>query len=320
MSGQSGDRLSWPDLLYIADFLWSNGQRQLSLLGGEPTLHPQCVDFVRYLLDRGFGVTLFSNGLLSRKRLDEFESYLDAVPTDRFNIVCNLNNPLQTPANDTDDRQLDAFLSLMGPFVTPGFNIYRHDFDLDFVFDLTMRYGLRRDLRIGVAHPVLGAANAHIRAEDMVAIVERLMSYRTSFERYRIRLSLDCGFPLCAFTDDQLGWLRRWANPTNFSCSPAIDVAPDMSVYHCFPLSQYGRKSLFDFDTLADIDSYFARIKAEVRSESAGVYPACDGCPQRDNAACGGGAMCAVLGRFIDEAGIRLTGIENELAKFRLPA
>jgi Radical SAM superfamily/4Fe-4S single cluster domain len=320
MSGQKEDWLSWQDLLYVADFLWSNGRRQVSLLGGEPTIHPRCVDFIRYLLDRGFNVSLFSNGVLSNKRLEEFKTYLEAVSPDRFNIVCNLNNPLQTPMNAKDDSRIDEFLSLMGPFVTPGFNIYRRDFDLDFIFDAIMKYGMRRDLRVGVAHPVIGATNTHIHSLEIKAVIKRLLSYRPSLETYRVRLSLDCGFPLCAFSDEELGWLRRWANPASFSCSPAIDIAPDMSVYYCFPLSQYERKSLFDFDTMDEIEAYFSRVRHEIRSEVAGIYDACDGCLHYDNAVCGAGGICHVIGRFVDEAPIRLTGIENEIAKFRLPA
>lgn len=320
MSGQSEDWLSWQNLLYIADFLWSNEHRHVSLLGGEPTIHPHSVDFILYLLDRGFSVSLFSNGLLSSRRLDEFRTYLEAAPADRFNIVCNLNDPLQTPMSAKEEERLDEFLSLMGPFVTPGFNIYRHDFDLDFIFDAILKYGMRHDLRVGVAHPVVGAANTYVRSQDLKGVLKRLLSYRSPLEKYRVRLSLDCGFPLCAFSDEELGWLRRWANPASFACNPAIDIAPDMSVYYCFPLSQYERKSLFDFNTMDEVEAYFSRVRHEIRSEVAGIYDACDGCAQYGNAACGGGGICHVVGRFVDEAPIRLTGIENEIAKFRMPA
>lgn len=318
MSGQNEDWLSWPDLLYIADFLWSNGRRQVSLLGGEPTIHPQCTDFIRYLLDRGFAVTLFSNGVLSNRRLEECKDYLESAPPDRFNIVCNLNNPTQTPMDATDESRLDKFLSIMGPLVTPGFNIYRHDFDLDFIFGVIARYGMRRDLRLGIAHPVLGASNSHIAPRDIKTVVKRLFSFRPELERYRVRLALDCGFPLCGFSDEELGWFRRWAHPASFDCSPAMDIAPDMSVYYCFPLSRYQRKSLFDFDSIEQIEANFHRINRRIRSEVAGIYAACDGCIQRENAACGGGGLCHIVGRFIDEEPIRLAEIENEIAKFRV--
>lgn len=319
MTDQTEDRLSWENLLYVADFLWSNRRRQLSLLGGEPTIHPECVDFILYLLDRGFSVTLFSNGLLSTRRLDEFRKHLTSVDPDRFNIVCNLNNPSQTPVSPEEERKVHDFLSIMGPFVTPGFNIYRGDFDLDFIFDLMATYGMRRELRLGVTHSVLAAGNEYIDPQDYRGVVQRLFSYCSLFEKYRVHLALDCGFPLCAFSDAELGWLRRWAGACSFHCSPAIDIAPDMSVYYCFPLSRYKRRSLFEFDSMDELEAHFDAMRREVRSEVAGIYDACDGCAHQDDGVCAGGGICHLLGRFVREADIRLPGIENEIAKLRLP-
>ena len=80
MSGPTGGQsLSWENLIYLADFLRASGQRQVSLVGGEPTRHPQCVDFILYLLDRGFDVTLCTDGILSPSRLEEFRHHLTEV-------------------------------------------------------------------------------------------------------------------------------------------------------------------------------------------------------------------------------------------------
>jgi hypothetical protein len=320
MADSSGERLAWENLVYVADFLLANGQRNVSLLGGEPTLHPQCVDFIRYLLDRGFGVTVFSNGILSPARLGEFQRYLAAAPIDRLNIVCNLNDPLHThpPAHETE--RLADFLSAMGPWTTAGFNIYRLDFDLDFIFDQIARYGMKRHLRIGITHPIPGQGNSFIKPQDIRTVVARLFSFRPLFDAYRIRPGVDCGFPLCAFTDEELGWLHRFPGISRFSCSPALDISPDMSVYHCFPLSNYKRRSLFEFDSLAEINAHFVRLRDEIRCEVAGIYEQCDGCRHQEDGVCAGGGLCQILGRFIAEAPIRLPGIVNEISKYRLPA
>ena len=79
-----GPSLSWENLIYLADFLLASGQRQVSLLDGGPTMHPQCVDFILYLLDRGFDVTLFTDGILSPSRLEEFRGHLTEAPIERF--------------------------------------------------------------------------------------------------------------------------------------------------------------------------------------------------------------------------------------------
>ncbi len=320
MDDASDERMSWDDLVYIADFLWEGGQRNVSLLGGEPTIHPDITDFIRYLIDRGFAVTVFSNGLLAPKRLDEFRRHLDGVPPDGLNIVCNLNDPEQTPAAAHEDRKLHEFLHTMGPWTTPGFNIYRLDFSLDFLFNLILRYGMRRHLRLGLTHPTPAGGNSHIRPQDMRHVVERLYSYRPLFDAYRVKPGLDCGYPLCKFTDEELGWLHRFPGPVQFACSPALDIAPDMSVYHCFPLADYKRKSLYEFDTLAQLEAHFSQLRREIKSEVAGIFDECDGCRHQEDSVCAGGGLCQILCRFMGEAPIRLQEIENELSEARLPA
>lgn len=310
--------LSWDNLIYIADFLKASGQRNVSLLGGEPTAHPDCVDFILYLLERGFDVTVFTNGILSLSRLEEFKQHLTNINKDRLGFVCNLNDPVQTPALQKETQRIKNFLSMMGPWVTPGFNIYRLDFTLEFLFDCINRFGMKRHLRLGITHPVPGKKGGFILPEDMRKVVQRLYSYRNHFDAFRVSPGLDCGFPICQFSDEELGWLRRFRASSHFSCGPAVDISPDMSVYYCFPLSNYQRRSLFEFDSLQQIDEHFTQLRDQIKAEISGIYKECDGCRYQDDGVCGGGGMCQVLNRFIGEAKIRIPEIENELAKNHL--
>ncbi len=318
MAGASPDAMmSWENLIYIADFLQRGGERHVSLLGGEPTLHPEFVDFILYLNERDLDVTVFTNGIISSPRLEDFKKHLAEIAPQQLNFVCNLNDPAQTPAPQGEMERIRSFLSLMGPSVTPGFNIYRADFSLDFLFDLINRFGMRRNLRIGLTHPIPGKKNAFIHPEEMRDVLHRLYSYREKFDRFRVKPGLDCGFPICRFTDEELGWVRRMAL-SQFRCSPALDITPDVSVSHCFPLGNYQRRSLFEFDSLQQIDEHFAGIRRQFKSELAGIYPECDGCWQQEDGMCSGGGLCQILARFMDEAPVRLAEIENELAKNRL--
>ena len=320
MSGPAaGRRLTWENFIYIVDFLRASGQSLVSLLGGEPTIHPLCTDFILYLLDRGFSVTVFTNGMLSASRLDEFSHHLAKVSYERLNFVCNLNNPVQTPASPNETERIRNFLSILGPWTQPGFNIYREDFSLDFLFDLISRFGMKRNLRIGITHPIPGHEGSYIHTEDIRQVVQRLCSYRPLFETYHVHPRLDCGFPLCKFTDEELGWFQRFQGHTPFGCGAALDIAPDMSVYHCFPLYNYQRRSLFDFDSLEQIDKHFAQIRNEIQAEVAGIYEECDGCRCQENAVCNGGGLCRIVGRFINEAPVRLPGVEDGISQYRLP-
>jgi hypothetical protein len=319
MSGAASDQfLSWENLIYITDFLKASGQRHVSLLGGEPTLHPECADFILYLLDRDLEVTVFTNGILSSARLAEFSRYLTGVARERLTFVCNLNDPVQTPAAPQEAARIQRFLAVMGPWAMPGFNIYRLDFSLDFLFDAINRYGMKRHLRLGITHPMPGQADGFIRPQDIRQVIQRLYAYRPRFDALRIRPGLDCGFPLCQFRDEELGWLHRFPGPLHFACGPALDISPDMSVYYCFPLSNYQRKSLFEFDSLEQIDRHMTRLRQTLKAEIPGIYDDCDGCRHQEDGLCDGGGLCQIVNRFMDEAPVRLPEIEHELAKYRL--
>jgi len=313
--------MSWENLIYISDLLKASGDKGVSLLGGEPTLHPDFVDYVLYLADRGLSVNVFTNGIMSPSRLIEIKDHLSGLSTDRLSFVCNLNNPKQTPAPQKHTERIHDFLSVMGPWTQPGFNIYRQDFDIKFIFDFVNRYGMRRSLRLGIAHPVPGTTGMHIRPEEMGKVIERLYSFRPLFDRFRLKFGPDCGFPICKFSNEQLGWFYRLSGGGNsrFGCGPAIDITPDMSVYACFPLSKFYRKSLYEFDTMGQIVEFYSGIHRKIRAEIPGIYPECDGCVQLSENVCSGGGACQLVSRFTKEAAIRLPEIENELEKTGLP-
>jgi hypothetical protein len=319
MSDSTSDSLmSWENLIYIADFLYASGERLVSLLGGEPTLHPECVDFILYLLERNFQVTVFTNGMLAPDRLEEFQSHLTKVKPERLSFTCNLNDPEQTPASPEETEKIHNFLSVMGPWTMPGFNIYRLDLKLDFLFELISRFSLKRQVRLGICHPVLGQQTGFIRMQDMRQVAQRLYAYRPQFDTFRVSPGLDCGFPLCQFSDEELGWLLRHPVPIKFGCGPPVDIAPDMGVYYCFPLSRYRRKSLFEFDSLAEINDHFLKIRDEFRAVIPGVYDNCDGCRHLEDGLCAGGGLCRVVNRFMEKPPVRIPEIEHELAKIRM--
>jgi len=315
----SDSTMTWENLIYIADFLKAAGQDRVSLLGGEPTLHPDFTDFVTYLLERGLDVTVFTNGVLSPTRLEECKRHLLGVRLERLSFVCNLNDPVQTPPLPGETKKLRAFLALMGPWVSPGFNIYRLDFALDFIFDNINRFGLKRHIRLGITHPLPGKQTSYIHPKDMRKVIRRLFSFRHLFDSTRVSPGLDCGFPICKFTDKELGWLHRFNNPSHFRCGPAFDIAPDMSVYHCFPLSNYRRRSLFEFDSLGQLFEHFSDLRQEAKTEIPGIFDECDSCRYQESGVCSGGGLCQALSRLTNEAPVRIAEIEHELAKNRLP-
>lgn len=301
------DFLSWEDLIYLADLFQGSGVGSFRLLGGEPTIHPHFNDMTAYLLDRGFEVMVFTSGILSDRVRDEAFSLFGNLPPERFTFLCNLNDPVQTPAPEGERRSIEKFLAAFGERTIPGFNIYRTDFRLDFLFFLIERFGLKRQIRLGLTHPILGRDNECIRPGDFDAVAARFFEHAPLFERFRVIPGFDCGFPMCRFTDEQLGWLYRITGGKNqFKCGPVVDIGPDMTVWPCFPLSSYKKRSVFEFDNLQQIQAGYEEVFRKVKVEAGGVFPECDDCPAREMDHCSGGCLAHTLIAIEKEPRVRM--------------
>jgi radical SAM protein with 4Fe4S-binding SPASM domain len=300
-----GDYLSWCNFLYIIDFIEISHENHISLLGGEPALHPDFVDFIVYCLERNFHVQVFTSGIWPEKVLAKAAKLLTYRNPDALSFTVNVNQPEISTKKEMDD--VDKFLKVFGPFASLGFNIYTPKFSLDFIFQLMNQHGTRRNLRLGLAHPIPGEHNIYLSINDMHAMVQRLIGNFTMFERLDITPGFDCGMPMCLFTDEDLGRLYKMSgSEKKFGCGPAIDIGPDMTVWSCFPLSNFHKKSLYDFNSLQDIMKYFEELHNRVRDEIGGIFDNCDMCAYRERHICRGGCLAHSIASIRNEEPVRL--------------
>ncbi len=290
--------LSWEDLIHIADLFDDTPEKHLSLLGGEPTLHPDFVDYFVYLIGRGYHVSVFTCGILSEKRLDELVAALSTVNPGKYSFVCNLNHPSMSTEAETE--RIDAFLTKLGKQTALSFNVFTMDFTMDYLFDYIQRYDLRRNLRIGLAHPIPGETNACISPGQFGPMIERLASYIPKCISSGVVAGLDCGFPLCKFTDEQIGKFYKLEHGSQnrslkFVCNPALDIGPDMKVWSCFPLSRFNKRSLYEFNSVDEVMEYFITFHKETRAKDAGAFAECASCAYRAAERCAGGCLAQSL-------------------------
>jgi hypothetical protein len=301
------DMLSWDNLIYIADLIQSTGGNHISLLGGEPFLHPEIADFILYLNQRGLSVAIFTSGVIPEKNFDEIQSKLLSVPDLKLTFICNVNEP--TKAQSLELLKVRHFLEVFGHLTSLSYNIYKIDFKLDFLFNYIIEYGLNRHIRFGLAHPIVGKNNMFIPTAQFGKMKAALLHYLPFFEKYQVEPGFDCGFPLCIFSDDEIGSLYKVSGGRlTFKCGPAIDIGPDMQVWSCFPLSDFHKKSLFEFDSIDEIAGFYDQKLNEVRQEAGGIFIECDACKHRKSGLCSGGCISHVLSA-IDK--------ENQLVKRR---
>ena len=125
-------------------------------------------------------------------------------------------------------------------------------------------------------------------------------------EKLDIVPGFDCGFPLCMFSDEELGKIYKYTlGQLSFQCGPAIDIGTDMSCWACFPLSNFHKKSIFDFNSYRELHDFYEYEMQKVRSEVRGIYRECDFCDNYKYNICSGGCLAHVLNKYIEEGDIR---------------
>lgn len=282
----------------------SSGERHISLLGGEPLIHPEIADVIVYLNKRELDVTVFTSGIMPDDKFQVFVDKLLSCNDLRVSFVCNVNEPQFNKKADLE--KVKRFFKFFANRTSLSFNIYRLEFDMSFLIDYIVDYGLNRHVRLGLAHPIPGEKNLYIKPDKLYVVKDKLMHFFSEFEKYRIVPGFDCGFPLCMFTDEDLGKVFKYTRgQVSFQCGPAIDIGTDLSVWSCFPLSGFHKKSLFEFSSFPEITMYYGRKLEEIRKEVGGMYEECDTCLYREEGLCSGGCVAHILNGFIKEDNIR---------------
>ncbi len=77
----------------LLDLVRKSGGKEIRLLGGEPTLHPEFPALLESALARGLRLLVFSNGLMPGSAIEA----LAAMPPDRCRVVLNIEAGQGTP-------------------------------------------------------------------------------------------------------------------------------------------------------------------------------------------------------------------------------
>jgi hypothetical protein len=292
MPGNRPQDMPLTDVVRIADHVIAAGGKQLSVLGGEPTLHPHCVEICFYLLHRSLQVALLTNGIADAATIAGLRAIPAGAP---FEVMVNVNFPEITPPHERERQR--AFLTAMGRRCCISLNLYRVDLDPCFAAELGAACGTSKTVRVGLAQPILDAGNEHLGAEHYRAAAAQIVRLAEASRRVGGHVTFDCGIPLCAFTDAQLGALLRCGTDFNFVCSPVVDISTGLDTWACFPFSGGTHLPLRDGRRLPDLHKLYREEWAGLRAAHRvdGVFAECSSCEHRSAQRCAGGCLAHAL-------------------------
>jgi len=262
------DELSFENLKIILNFLEKSRENKVRLMGGEPTLHSKFKEFIDYILSQGFAVHLFTNGLFSSSVAD-FLVKKESVLKYSFNI--NHPSAYSKKQWETITDNLQRITSFRNSVL--GVVIWQEDFNLNYVLDLISIYFFK-DLVLRLANPIIGKENIFIPENRYPALVSNLVREIKKFKGKNIPIDFGCGLVSKMFTKKIIQTLKnnRASDIKEWGCdgnTGRFDIVPDLSVFRCFPLSNWHRKTLTDFNSTEEVESYFVRIMQDYQSHNS---------------------------------------------------
>lgn len=252
--GPGAKLLSRENYDYFLNFLNNSRARGFGIAGGEPTLHPDFVEYLRVAYYRGFSVSVFTNGTASRGLTDQIYKFLteESVSPNRVRILVNYDH----------DQPPDSFLSKLNRWCSLGYNIVPDThpvYELIELLDVIKDHELRPLLRVALARPSPSGNNNHIpHSMERRWAIELLRLAEHSY-KHGIKLGFDCGFNYCQFARSEIGQLYSHGVSLNFECPTVVDVDPDLYAIRCFALNE-PRVDLRQFVDLDHLKSFFERV------------------------------------------------------------
>lgn len=273
------DRDTFDKALDLAD---RSRAAEIRILGGEPTLHPDFIEYVTSALNRGLAVKIFTNGLIPKQVV----TFLSGCDDHQIHFLVNVNQ--ESTYTGRQWQTLCQNLELLGSKVTCGFNIFEPEFDAEHCLTLIRKFGLYPGLRLGLAHPTLSGENTYLDWKDAPFAARRIIELARKADAQDTIVGFDCGFSLCMFEGffDELISLRI---DFRFTCRPVLDLTPDGRLWHCLALWGYEGVGL---ERCQDVESYreYFRQKLEIY-HNFGVTENCLDCKYRRTGQCSGGCV-----------------------------
>lgn len=272
MSSSGNENITLEQLENILTFFSNvpNKVHHISLMGGEPLLHPQFEQIYNRISEfTNFyeipkSPSIFTNGI-------ELSQYRDIIYDS--NIIINVNSP-NFIGKENWEKIKKGILELKGNnLITLGINLYLDMEDYSYIFELAEETRLL-DIRCSVAAPYgeLKNQNRFIYADNNKQL---FLNFVEEALENGIQPMIDCNYiPKCRFTEEEKIFLED-ANIISMDwCYPALDILPNMQVYSCFGFQN--PVNLLDFNDLEEIENYFINNytvpKIELRAD-------CINCP-----------------------------------------
>lgn len=266
------------DFHWVLDFIRESGRKEVRIIGGEPTLHPQFSEFVLESLRQPFinHLHVFTNGTYNERigYLFHIASLSKGV-----SLLINLNDPSVIGKEKTKviAKNLDS-LKGTNIKVTLGINFYKENQDYQYLIDAAKAFGIK-NIRWSITVPNTDEKRNFDVKEYFESYIPTIKQFLVDVVKAGLKPHVDCNnIPLCLLDDEALRVIAMVseANLKTSICNPIIDIKPDLTAIRCFALDDYVVNAK-DFTTIAELNSHFSK-NVDGQYNGAKLFDVCESC------------------------------------------
>lgn len=255
----------------ILDWVISSGDHYdkipLSILGGEPSLHPNFIDFLKLIIDKErnlsgkvFELLIITNG-------DLLDSYIDVISS--LKDVTFLINISSMKTEDEIIEKLNKLVLLkqkVNISIVPAFTVTNESI-IDKLKLIINNYSINEIDFFRVAF----ASNSDAKDFNFYLDNKKFIIEAYEFlDSNGIRITTDCSkIPICAFTKEEIEKLKIFNiardedNYLGAKCGENADILPSGDIIPCMPLinSDKNKLNFIEFNNTKEVYDYTNRLK-----------------------------------------------------------
>lgn len=291
---KDNEEITTENFLKALEFIKTDKDERVGFIGGEPTLHPEFKNFLQIVIDDKDiqNIILYTNGI-------EIDKYIDLLSNEKVHILINCNSPKDIGNSRFEKlkNNISLLKSVSKANFTLGLNLYSGALDYNFIFDLLKM--------IDAHHLRFSIALSNNTKEDTYDALDSYRNFKSSLFKFlqdcydnQIVPQNDCNaIPNCLLNIEEkrlLLKLQQLSNELkldrgtlqNYTCSPVIDILPDLNAVRCFGFSKNLKAPITNFKNIFYLRQYFIN-KIDVYAKVAHFTENCEDCRDRTLNRCG---------------------------------
>lgn len=276
---------------HVLKFLAHSKVDHLSLLGGEPTLHPKFNEFAKMTISEGLECSVKTNAMWNKP----FTKLFDELDFSKLQLFININGPehlsdsqwIKVKENVREARKHMENIVFQ-------VNVSKLEFEYEAIIDFAAEIDVQA-IVWSPAVPIYNYSENEAIRKDQYSrhLTHRLMQMFEKCSSLGIPVTGVHGPTPCMFSPEQRKWMEQENININAHCFPVFDIFPDLYTHYCFPLKDFQKNiNIRDFQNLKEVEY---ALQKEIQLIRPKMFPwnECVNCEFALNNTCQGGCMAS---------------------------